>query len=517
MNGPPDSGLESPGSRASGWGLRLLVGLQQGAEVPLLEGIDYVLGHDDACDLVIWDESVAPRHLAVRVADGRAQIRALDAPIGWTDRRLDPGESTEIESATALRLGETVLGLGPLATDWSRLAIPERMAETPPEPAPSEKQSSTPDVPERSSESGEFAGSPGPTPAPETDEPGPRTAECILQPDDSAEAAKRLWLSIAAVLSGLLILALLLTPWSPFGFTPTGDTAASAPDARDPSALEQARALVASLGLSGIEIQAQPNGTLSLHGYSPTRADRERLSSSLTAAGWRVDNRVWPEDQIREILAETLTRLGSARLHYDYLGQGEVLLRGWLRPGLMPEQVERLVQHDVPGVQRLQNELRPIAPVLEDLREQLRGARLERKLTIAAEAPPIRVSGRLDDRDMARWTAIRDALTERHPTSLPLETALVQESTATPAPMGTETVPAEPSPVARVSGTSIQVRGILIGSDGSAYALLHDGERVSVGDRIGGRYLIEEIRFDRVVALDGGERRIFRLGVKEHD
>ena len=44
-------------------------GPQSGAEIPLADG-EYVIGSDDACDLVLLDQTVAARHLRVSIAVG---------------------------------------------------------------------------------------------------------------------------------------------------------------------------------------------------------------------------------------------------------------------------------------------------------------------------------------------------------------------------------------------------------------------------------------------------------------
>lgn len=485
--------------RTVSWVVRLLTGLQQGAEAPLLDGVDYVLGQDETCDLVLWDESVAPRHLVLRAESGRVRVRALEQSLVLLDRLLEPDGAIELEIAATLHVGALVLALGPPDTDWSRLVPPDERSLAGP--------------------SHELDESPEPRPGPDTATPmaTPMAPETIATPLDTepltSATVARSWrrpVRITALVAGSvpIVLLILLGVLFETRSTPEADLSTEATPAQS---IERAHTLAQRAGLDGIEIRLGADGRLALRGYSATRVQRDALTAELRAAGMRVDNRLWPEDVLHEMLRETLERLGGRHLSYDYRGQGEVRVQGILRPGLTAERLARTLQDDIPGIRRVATELHPIAPLLQDLREALRAARLDLKLTLTSEEPPVTLSGRLNAREMEHWSAIRDRLAARYPELPPLVSDVMLDE-----PQAPPIMVAPPEAIAAVTPsteTPIRVVGVLIGSDTAAYAILESGERLRRGERIGGRYVIEEIRFDRVIARAGGQQHTFPVGV----
>lgn len=489
-----DHSIASEAQTASGWAVRLLTGLQQGAQAPLLENVEYLVGQDEACDLVLWDATVAPRHLTLRAVSGRLRVRALEQPLVLIDAILAPDERRDLESAAVLCAGAVVLAVGPAGSDWSSLALPAMPDDSP------QTLASVPD-------------------------PDSAT-EAIAAPAMSARAptvAARSWQrplrAVALIVAVSVPIAILILSNLVFE-TPRAPEAVpsvpSSPDAVRVQMLDRARALAQDAGFDGIEMRLGADGVLTLHGYSETRAHRDALTAALRAEGWRVDNRLWSEDALHATLRETLDRLGGRHLDYDYLGQGEIQVRGVLHSGLAAERLVRTLRDDVPGVRNVDAQLQPLAPLLADLREGLRAARLDRKLTILSDEPPVTLGGRLDAREMARWTALGERLAARYPDLPPLVSDVLLDEP----PVRPEQADAEPpimpaAGVPGVPGPPVRVVGILIGPDRVAHAILDTGERITRGDRIGGHFIVEEIRFDRVVALADGQRRIFRVGISD--
>lgn len=494
-----DHSTASEEQAASGWMVRLLTGLQQGAEAPLLESVEYLVGQDESCDLVLWDATVAPCHLALWAAGGRLRVRALEQPLVLLDAILAPHETLDLVAAAILRVGAVVLAVGAVDTDWSRLALPAMPDDSPRTPA------ATPEsVPDPEPDTEAAAVPIPPTHAPDTEPPA---------------VAVRSWkrprpVVVTLVGAGIVPLAILLLFGLAFDARRVPEAVPS-PETIQAQALERARALAQEMEFDEIEMRLGADGVLTLHGYSETRARRDTLTDALLAEGLRVDNRLWPEDVLHATLRETLERLGGRHLSYDYLGRGEIQVRGVLHPELAAERLVRTLRDDVPGVRRVVTELQPLAPFLADLREGLRAARLDRKLTILSVEPPVTLSGRLDPGEMTHWSALRDRLTARYPDLPPLASDVVlDEPRARPATMGARS-PIASAANSPIPGSPVRVVGILIGVDRDAYAILDTGERVTRGDRIGGHYVVEEIRFDQVVALADGQRRIFRVGVSD--
>ncbi|MBK5941116.1 EscD/YscD/HrpQ family type III secretion system inner membrane ring protein [Halochromatium roseum] len=484
--------------RSAGWVVRLLTGLQQGAEAPLSDGIDYVLGRDEACDLVLWDELVAPRHLLLRAeSGGMLRVRALERPLVLRDQLLEPDGVLELATAATLRAGALVLAVGPPDTDWSGLMPPDT-----PSPAGSNQ---APDQPLETLTESDAAKPPLTREAPET------IADSPDSEPPSALAVIRSWPPMVSMTALLLVGILLIVLLILLGvFFAAGSTPEAVPstDATPAQRVEHARALAERAGIDNLEIDVGHSGVLTLRGYSATRAQRDALTEALLAEGVRVDNRLWPEDRLRETLRVTLERLGAQHLSYTYRGQGEVGVEGILRPGLTAERLARTLQADIPGIRRVDTELQPIEPLLEDLRAELRAARLDQKVAFTSEEPPVTLSGLLNAREMKHWNAIQERLAARYPELPPLVSGVMLDEYRAPPALSDAS-----SSEAPMTEPPIRVVGVLIGSGTAAYAVLESGEQVRRGERIGGRYVVEEIRFDRVIASADGQQHIFPVGV----
>jgi type III secretion protein D len=482
--------------------LVVLTGTQRGARAPLNESVDYVVGADEDCDLVIWDDSVAPRHLRLVGHAGRWRIEALDRTVVLDGLVLAAGESIECTPGLVLRLGEVCLGLGAEHQDWSQAVWPEPPADITPTVAKTDESvdAETPRVPTV-------------TGAPETKEP----AIAAPEPDDrftNRQSPPRVfWIPAVAILGALLILALMLNGW----WSASGQGLEEAAD--DPAATArldprtQARAVLERFSLTEAELTERPDGVLILTGYCDSRAFKERLTQALAEAGVRVDNRLWPEDRVREALAHALERVGAGQIEHDYLGRGVVRLSGHLPADLAKDQFLRLLYQDVAGLARVDDNVRAITDLIADLQQRVREAGLPLdRLEFSAEGQAVRVAGRLNAADAPRWEAVANAFGQAHPDMAPLDVAIKWAA----ARSGSErTTAVSTNPPVWVS--SRRVLGILIGVDQTAFALLDDGTRVTKGDLIDGRYVVKEIQFDRVIAFDGSERKTFHVGASKND
>ncbi|EXJ15662.1 type III secretion system inner membrane ring subunit SctD [Imhoffiella purpurea] len=495
----PERPSPSPDARRPDWVLHLLAGLQRGAEARLQDGIEYILGRDESCDLVLWDESVASRHLSLLAHPGSIRAQALEQPIHLAGRQLVPGESIELDIATGLRLGDVALAVGRPDTRWSDLTIPDPAAvAASPREEPDAREPEQPDLP---------AASP-------VAEAGPSVPpEGTLEDSDRPNPAKPWWGSGRGLVAASVLLVPILAGLGWFALAPRQVPVAGASPATDRTTMERAQDLVERLGLGPVEMERRPDGVLILRGYCETRAKRDELTAAAEAAGLPLVNRLWPEDGVRRILAETLDRLGGGHLDYEYLGAGEVRVHGLLRSGLSAEEVERSLRNDVPGIRNLVMDAQELGPFLEDLREALRDGDLDRKLSIHSEDPPITLKGRLNTRDMEVWDRLRKQLAERYPRLPPLVSEVMHDPRERRLAEASGQPAAEAETPGHVAWPAIRVRGILIGANDIAYAVLDNGEQVMRGDLIADRYRVEEIRFDRVIARLGEERHVFRVGV----
>lgn len=89
---------------------RIYSGLHLGAVVELKDGT-WVFGRDDSADIILTDESIAPRHAAITVAPGLVRFEPLDGRLLLAETGEAPAGL--IQPGTLFRLGSVLLAWGP--------------------------------------------------------------------------------------------------------------------------------------------------------------------------------------------------------------------------------------------------------------------------------------------------------------------------------------------------------------------------------------------------------------------
>ena len=451
--------------------LKLLAGRQQGAEAVLTEGVTYLIGSTDACDIVLQDQGVAPQHLTVTVQHGRLHLAAQEQPVNLSDQELAPGQTGDLAAGVLLQLGNVRLGIGVEETDWAALPHPQLPGTAPAvgeTPAEAETLASAPEQP------------------------------ATLAPT----ARTRRWPMFAAL---LLIAALSAGSWMLSGNGLNGGDSLPTPQ---PTALEKAQAAAAALALENIRIEAHPaSGAVIVSGYCPSQALKQQLTTALSAQGVVADNRLWPEDLTQDALANTVERLGGKRLRYDYLGEGRLRLQGRVTDDAQRQRLLETLYNDVPALHQIDSGVQTIPELAAQLQEQLQQADL--RLTITAKEQTITVSGALDAEHLTRWNAMAEAFNAATDGFPALEQRIQSVSAVRQPPAFSHSAAPTAPPIDELR---IAIRGIMISANQPAYALLHNGLRVTEGDWIEGRYQVETINLNQVIMRDGAQRKIYAIG-----
>ena len=102
--------------------MKVLSGPNKGGNVLLPESGEFLIGTDDACDLVLCDPAVAARHAQLSL-DGEIRLKPVEGAIRAGEHPL-PADGVVVEDFQVYVLGDTWLCLGPAEGNWPTV-LPE--------------------------------------------------------------------------------------------------------------------------------------------------------------------------------------------------------------------------------------------------------------------------------------------------------------------------------------------------------------------------------------------------------
>jgi len=244
--------------------LKFFSGPHAGAEIRLPLG-DYLLGGAEACDIVVHDAAVAPRHARLRLTTTEIQIHPLERAITVA------GQPSEQEIAIAFgqiaTLGTTHFAVAPEGASWEAVALPD-LVQTRAVPAPEAT-------------------------APSETALQLASAADASPPRRSTSPARKLTsLGGVAIIAGALAIMLFYGNGQP--------TSASLPEPRAQSAENQLKALIAELNIDQSQLTRSDQGDWRLSGYVADAAQKRHLTAALQQRGLRAQLQVWSPDELLE-------------------------------------------------------------------------------------------------------------------------------------------------------------------------------------------------------------------------
>ena len=100
--------------------VRVVQGLQEGAEFSLAPGLPCVIGSDASCTAVLLDENVAPRHCLLSIDDRIVRCTALDESVRIGASTLEPGATARIFDYQTIEIGNASFAVRPEDEDWEQ-------------------------------------------------------------------------------------------------------------------------------------------------------------------------------------------------------------------------------------------------------------------------------------------------------------------------------------------------------------------------------------------------------------
>lgn len=442
--------------------LRILSGMHAGARAPL-SGDEYVLGASEACDFVLLDPLVQPRHAKLsRDGDGWQLdwVAEEDKEPVLAPMRLERGQ--------AVPLGPIVIAVDTPDAPWPTL---EQLVLVPHAPA-LEPQ----------------------LPPPVQDEP---------KGGDQVRGLRRFFargaVTTAIAATGCLsALGMVVSPMLFERHASTAASAAAAPAPAMPGAAQRpaVEAVLRDLGFaSRARVEATELG-LVVHAGVVTEGESEALRTALARIRPRPMLRATAEEDLRDAMTDALNRIGTeyhGKLAWQYAGEGRVRIEGRVAPGTDRDRIGRALAAALPQVGAWDNAVDTGEGAATEMMAQLRsmgwqvagdwdGAKLDMQVT-------------LQQRDVARWE--QSLMAAARSATVPFTANLQFAQTAT-APAANARFVAEGRP-------PFGIRSVVGGE--LPYVQLTDGEKLAPGAVWQG-WKLAAIAPNQIVFENGARRAI---------
>lgn len=458
----------------------MLSGPHAGAEVRLVAG-PYRIGRDEDADIVLEDQAMASEHALVVIEAGGTCVEPLLGEV-LIDHVPHKDGHKRVPFFTVLGFGATHLAFGPEGAAWPALAPP------------------APRSPPAGPEAADAAAGAAPLAAP--DGAGAAGAGVVPVPVAAAAVATsgrrggRSSVTTLAVMIGLG-LVLLARPLEHMGEAPAAVIPPPPPpvpgSAEALAASEPAvRVALADVEVSGLKLEPDTRrGRLIVEGWVEDEAERKAVAERLAELDEPLSVRLWSREAVLDGVGTTLQALGRP-IESDWVGPGEVSLRGYIPDASDLQRAVDLLQRDVAGLRAVRNEVMTDEAIEAWLARRLAEAGLAEAVRLKRGDRGLQARGVLTAEQRAAFGKVAAAYAEGPGRYLGLVEQFVDAKGSSP------NVPLPPE-VARLG-----VRAVNPGPP--AYVVLDDGQKYLAGSRLPGGWTLERIDKSAVVVSRDGRR-----------
>jgi type III secretion protein D len=456
--------------------LKFFSGPHLGAEILFGNG-NYVIGADEECDIVLSDESIAPRHLTLSIADGRINISAMEGVVYLDGEKIGDGDRA-LSFYQVVTIGTTHFALGFAGENWPALALPDIKSEERPEEEPQEKPRA---------EAAKIAVA---VPAPEGIEKWKALFLAALKGGEN-------WKALFFAGCGLLLLAFILLFLLISG---PSDGPQTVPDRAQE--IRDIRAVVKRMGIPGLKVVTSTDARPTIEGYVDKWEQKRELIQALKQADVEPLVRVKVATELVKSAKETVQAMGL-ELNVQWKGDGKISLQGFVRKGDLLEKVCDMLKQDIPGIREIDRQVLTQDSIIPDLFKLLQRFGLEGKIQFEVHPGYILAKGRLDQAEVSKWDSVKKTFFSKYGSHLPLK-----EDLKTAAGKATNTNPKEN--FHQPQSFVLPIRGISMGA--VRYIIMEDGSKYFEGAMLKNGYVIESIKDNKVVLVWDGYRINYYIG-----
>lgn len=462
--------------------LKILSGPHLGAEMLLAPGT-YLIGSDPECDIILRDQTVAPRHARLTVLqEGLAVSPAEDA--AYLDGEKLESQETPLDLHQIVTLGTTHFGIGVEGEPYPLSPLPVIMPE-----GPSVSEGGDGSEPDRRADPD------GP------EDPGAAPAEYPEEPDrESSGGTGRL--AAAAVLILLLAGVGLF-----FGFS---EAFTSGPEKKltKTDRIEEIHRLCEKHDIRGVKVVEGFEGALMIQGYLDTAAQKQTLFQAVKALPFRVLLKVRVIERIIDAARETLDAYGLP-LEAAWETGGTLVLKGYMGDKTRLRKPMARLREEIPSLERIEDRVTAYESLIPALFQILEAHRVKGDAEFLVYPDHILFQGDLNPESMENWKQAKADILKRYGTGFALRENL-QSTEAKPA-SGPNPAPRMKTAEASLPKSDhdqsnplpgLQIRGVTLGP--VSYVTTSSGIKYFPGGVLDNGFVIKAIRPDGLVLTAKG-------------
>ncbi len=432
--------------------LKVLSGINAGAAVRLRTG-SLVIGRSMTSDIILHDDNIADQHVQLLITPSSITLQPLAHPIFVNGMEVT-AESVELAPYQAVKLGNVEFWVAD-----SRVAAPQAKAK----PA----STSTPKRPASA------------------EAPSAVAAKAPLAASNKVTAKQRMgsktWLALGL---GLLLLANVVY-WAPqmnFLLQHLG--------VQD-SAEQQAANLMQTLGKQDFKLVNEPDGSVSLSGYTSTVAERNDLMSRIQSAGLKANLHIWSQDEMAESAGTIARAMGQPSLRFKSGDtHGVLVAQGFVSKTADWERVKASILNDVGGIRSIEeSDFQTLDGYLAAFVQFIEKKGLSSRINATTDGKSVIVSGELTQPEIEKLKGLRQAFID------------IQGD--------------GPAIVLNVTDVrdriKLAIRSVSVGK--VPFLVAKDGKKYMEGSSLGEKYFVKSIKSDHVVLTNNGIDIPFYYGI----
>jgi type III secretion system YscD/HrpQ family protein len=437
--------------------LKVLTGINAGASVRLKTG-RVVIGRSMSSDIILHDENIADLHVQLLVTPAGITLQPLVIPV-FVEGQEVAIDGVELHPGQIVRLGQVEF----MVTDARKDPVKSSATYQPGSVATDQKKRD-----------------------PDQDPSDVRnvTATALHNPSEGKKTWRgKVYLGIGL---GLLLLANALF------FAPQFGRLMEKAGFAD-SAEKRAGALLESLGQQDFKLLKEPDGTVSLRGYTQTTAQRNVLMNKVQQAGIRANLHIWSNEDMADssgIIARSLGEQGI-KMSAGETG-GQVVAEGFVSKSSAWDHIKGVILSDVGGVQSIDDgKLQSIDRYLTAFVQSIGKKGLSSRIDVVNDGKQVIVKGELTQQEIETLKVLRKDFIDTYGVG--------------------------PAIVLQVTDVrdriKLAIRSVSVGK--VPFLVSKDGKKYMEGSALGEKYFVKSIQPDHVVLTNNGVEIPLYYGIEE--